>query len=99
MIKISVPVKHDLLDSFLNAFFGNEFTDLFRRFYVSRALEHLSHFRAQSGCACDRLPGRIHDRLGINMLQAPEDIEPRPLRRPTDLASHPLFPFESSSFL
>jgi len=95
VIKVSTAVEDHLLDPLFKTLLGDQFSHFLRRFSISWMFETPFEFGAQCGSTHQGLPCRILNGLGIDVFQAPEDIEARPFNAPFDSTPDPLFPLRS----
>ena len=99
VIEVPTPVKNDLLNSFFKALFCNEFSNLFCCLYIPRMFYTSLQLWTQAGDTDQGSPSSIFNGLGIDMFQASEDIEARPLRSSLDTTSYPRLPLHPRQYL
>ena len=99
VIKIPASVEDDLLDPFFKTFLGDKFSHFLGCFNIPWIFEIPSKFRAHRRNTDYGFSCRIHNGLGIDMFQTPENIQAWPVPGSRDTAPYSLLPFLSSKFL
>jgi hypothetical protein len=99
VVEVSTPIEDHSGYAFFLALLRDEFSDFLCRCYIPREFQCAPQFGTQSGYTHQRLSCGIHNGLGIDVLQAPKDIEPWFFRSPVHMTPDPLLPFRSSYFL
>src|SRR2546426_589246 len=85
MVEESVPIEDDALDPLLLTAPGDEQADLLGGAHVGRLRELAAEVGRLGRDGEQRLPRLVRDQLGVGVLLASEDAQPRPLVR----AAHP----------
>lgn len=99
MVKVSTSIENHSGYAFLLTLLCNEFSDFLCRRYIPREFQCAPQFGTQRGDTHQRLSCGIHNGLGVDVLQAPKDIEPWFFRGPAQMTPDSFFPSRSSYFL
>src|SRR5438067_2564420 len=88
MIQVAAPVEHYLADARSPGALGDQLADGLSLF----DLGGLAHRLVERGRCDKRIAAGIVDHLCINVVEAPENGEPRPLGRAAHPGPHPVMP-------
>jgi hypothetical protein len=88
--QITPPIKYDRFDIFSQRPYCDQLTHCLGRFPIISTRRALLAFRIQCGRGHHRFTRRIVNDLGVDVLIAAKDHEPRALGQTEDRLSHPL---------
>jgi hypothetical protein len=78
MILVIATIEHDFLNTSLDSPLGDRFANRCRRRLVAAISDAFAQRRIATAGRDERLAGGIVDDLGVNILMAAEDSQPRP---------------------
>src|SRR5512134_1334463 len=84
MVKKPVPVEHHPLDIFLDRLFPDPLPYLLRGVALVEVSDFRPEIRGERGCRKDGGPRGVDHQLGVDVLRAAEDGQPRALFRTED---------------